>query len=89
MVSGIDANVFPPHHRKNIKALIFDMEKAHEEHRRMYNSLIRVHTLDYVTSAQIDDKTFDVVEAYRVMMDTINSYTKYIKKNKLEQYYNG
>lgn len=87
MISNIDVNNFPPQHRKNLKALIFDMETAHQNHQLMYASMIRAHTVKTISSKMIDDKSFAVVEAYRTMIDTINAYTQYIKKNKLESYY--
>ena len=87
MISNIDVSKFPPQHHKNLKALIYDMEMAHQNHQLMYASMIKAHTLKNLSPRMIDDKSFAVVEAYRTMIDTINAYTQYIKKNKLESYY--
>jgi hypothetical protein len=82
----MDVDRFPAQHHKNLKVLLYDMAETQRRHSNSYYNLLRLHNIAHVSSYEINEQTFRVVEQYHAMIDAVNSYSSYLVTNNLQKY---
>lgn len=75
---------FPKLYHDDIEELLSNIAIAYKSHDEEYQHLLEIHFGR--SSKDINAKTFEVLEKYSALVDSINCYCDYLTKNDLTKY---